>query len=80
MSAVACRVMESPYGAQALDYLTRMVNVFEGAKAHPIAFHGRVSPYLLLHLCIDLPVDAHSTLGLLNQFTPARRGSPGQIF
>ena len=44
MSAVACRVMEGPYSAQALDYLARMVNVFEEAKAHPGSVMGTKKP------------------------------------
>lgn len=43
MSAIACRVEEGSYAAQALDYLSRMVTLFEQAKDHPIVAHAQVS-------------------------------------
>lgn len=50
MSAVACRVTEGTFAAQALDYLDRMVNLFEEAKAHPIAYHGQVTSPNIIRL------------------------------
>ena len=42
MSAIACRVEEGSYAGQALDYLNRMVTLFEQAKEHVIVFHSQV--------------------------------------